>query len=119
MKPKHTHLALDKAWIISHLITESSILAEEKEEYDVTGTKVYQESCNTLGIIPASYFVRTLQAQEPQINMSHHGVGPKGAKAIAIALTVSLLFNLTKILANTVIINHSFPPSNSHSPTLW
>lgn len=77
---------------LSYLITESSILAEEKEEYDVTGTKIYQESCKTLGIIPASHFIRILQAQGSQINMSHHGVGPKGAKAIAIALTVSLVF---------------------------
>ena len=65
--------------------------AEEKEEYDVTGGKAYTKSCEALGIIPATYFLRTIQAKEPNISMSHHGIGPKGAKAIAVALAVSVL----------------------------
>lgn len=64
--------------------------SEEKEEYDVTGGKTYLETCTTLGIIPASYFLRTVRAQESAVNLCHHGVGPKGAKAIAVALTVSM-----------------------------
>ena len=64
---------------------------EEKEEYDVTGSKTYTKSCEALGIIPATYFVRTVQAKEHNICMSHHGVGPKGAKAISVALTVRVM----------------------------
>lgn len=63
--------------------------AEEKEEYDPSGRKTYIKTCKTLGIIPTSYFMRTIQNGESQLNMGHHGVGPKGAKAIAISLTVS------------------------------
>ena len=74
------------SWCVNQFTSTS---ADEKAEYDATGAKIYLESCETLGIVPASYFLRTLQAQDPQINMSHHGVGPKGAKAIAVALTVS------------------------------
>ena len=65
------------------------MLVEEKEEYDATGKKSYIQSCKTLGIIPASYFTRKIQAGETHICMNHHGIGPKGAKAVAIALTVS------------------------------
>ena len=63
--------------------------SEEKEEYDPSGRTTYIKTCKTLGIIPTSYFVRTIQNKESQVNMSHHGVGPKGAKAIAISLIVS------------------------------
>ncbi len=63
--------------------------SEEKDEYDPSGKKTYVKTCETLGIIPTSYFVRTIQNGESQVNMSHHGIGPKGAKAIAITLTVS------------------------------
>ena len=55
----------------------------------MTGGKSYTKSCEALGIIPATYFLRTLQAKEHSICMSHHGIGPKGAKAISVALTVS------------------------------
>lgn len=62
--------------------------SEEKEEYDVTGGKAYTKACEALGIIPARYFLRMVQAKEPNISMAHHGVGSKGAKAISIALAV-------------------------------
>ena len=62
---------------------------EEKDEYDRSGRKTYIKTCETLGIIPTSYFLRTLQNGESQVMMSHHGIGPKGAKAIAISLAVS------------------------------
>ena len=63
--------------------------AEDKEEYDSTGGSTYLKSCEALGIIPASYFVRGIQSKQTAIHMTHHGVGHKGAKAIAVALTVS------------------------------
>jgi hypothetical protein len=69
------------------------VLAEEKEEYDATGGKAYTKACQALGIIPARYFLRTVQAKEHNICMAHHGVGPKGAKAISIALAVRTLTN--------------------------
>ncbi|KAK3736311.1 hypothetical protein QZH41_020784, partial [Actinostola sp. cb2023] len=55
-----------------------------KEEYDVTGRTTYVQACREAGVIPASYFLRHMQ--EPDIDIKHHGLGPMGAKAIAIAL---------------------------------
>ena len=68
------------------------VYLEEKEEFDVSGKKVYLKACEIMGIIPASYFVRNIQ--EPQIIMPHHGIGGKGAKAIAVALVVSVVIML-------------------------
>ena len=36
-----------------------------------------------------SYFHRNMQ--EPEVDIKHHGLGPMGAKAIAIALVVSIV----------------------------
>ena len=61
---------------------------EEKEEYDITGQRTYARACEMIGVIPVSHFIRCLQSQEATIDLSHHYVGPKGAKAIAVSLTV-------------------------------
>uniref|UniRef100_A0A8C4J4C1 LR74A protein n=1 Tax=Dromaius novaehollandiae TaxID=8790 RepID=A0A8C4J4C1_DRONO len=37
-----------------------------------------------MGAVPVSHFIQNLA--KPYINLNHHGLGPKGAKAIAIAL---------------------------------
>ena len=61
---------------------------EGKEEYDVTGRATYLQACRDSGVIPVSYFHRNMQ--QPEVDIKHHGLGPMGAKAIAIALVVSI-----------------------------
>lgn len=39
--------------------------------------------------MPVSYFIRNME--ESYVNLNHHGLGPRGTKAIAIALVVSIL----------------------------
>ena len=41
-----------------------------------------------MGVVPVSYFIRNME--ESYINLNHHGLGPNGTKAIAIALVVSM-----------------------------
>ncbi|XP_068750349.1 leucine-rich repeat-containing protein 74B-like [Montipora capricornis] len=60
---------------------------EGKEEYDVTGRATYLQACRDSGVIPVSYFHRNMQ--QPEIDIKHHGLGPMGAKAIAIALVAN------------------------------
>lgn len=55
-----------------------------KPQYDPTGRTLYQGACQKLGIIPASYFVRHMI--EPTVTMMHHGLGPLGIRAMALAL---------------------------------
>lgn len=57
---------------------------QSKPEYDPTGRTLYQRACQKLGIVPASYFVRHMV--EPTVTMSHHGLGPLGIRAMALAL---------------------------------
>lgn len=56
--------------------------------YDPTGTAAYYKCCEVLGIIPVSHFMRDLQQKESIISLKHHGLGPKGTKAITAALAV-------------------------------
>lgn len=70
------------------------LISEGKEEYDVTGRATYLQACRDSGVIPVSYFHRNLQ--QADIDIKHHGLGPMGAKAIAIALVVGLPCNHVK-----------------------
>lgn len=70
------------------------LISEGKEEYDVTGRATYLQACRDSGVIPVSYFHRNLQ--QADIDIKHHGLGPMGAKAIAIALVVGLPLPMLK-----------------------
>lgn len=53
----------------------------------VRGAELYLEACRLMEVVPVSHFARNLA--KSYINLNHHGLGPKGVKAIAIALVVS------------------------------
>lgn len=55
-----------------------------KPQYDPTGRTLYTRACQKLGIVPVSYFVRHMTEQA--VVMSHHGLGPLGIRAMALAL---------------------------------
>ncbi len=65
----------------------------------MTGGRVYLEVCGELGVVPASYFSRHMCSSE--IILKHHGLGPLGAKAVAIPLVV-----------RTICVLHIFIMSN-------
>jgi len=72
-------------------------IEDTKEEYDATGKKTYFELCKRLDSTPVSYFLKHMA--DPEINLAYHGIGTKGAKAVAGALvvnTVTLTVNLTE-----------------------
>lgn len=50
----------------------------------VMGIQNYIKKCNKMGVIPVEYFMRHVEDKE--FVMKHHGLGPKGAQAIAIPL---------------------------------
>lgn len=52
----------------------------------MSGRDIYLRSCEQLGVVPASYFLANFTA--PVLNMSHHCLGPLGAKAMAPPLVV-------------------------------
>ncbi|CAH1791949.1 unnamed protein product [Owenia fusiformis] len=60
---------------------------DERVEYDVTGKTLYMETCKELGVVPVSYFLRHMNGED--IKMKHHGLGPLGAKALAVPLVTN------------------------------
>uniref|UniRef100_A0A8C1ZCP1 Leucine rich repeat containing 74A n=1 Tax=Cyprinus carpio TaxID=7962 RepID=A0A8C1ZCP1_CYPCA len=55
---------------------------------DLSTEELYLQACKLVGVVPVRYFLRNLGSAA--INLNHHGLGPLGAKALAIALVVRL-----------------------------
>ncbi|XP_057588619.1 leucine-rich repeat-containing protein 74A [Hippopotamus amphibius kiboko] len=82
--------------------SETDLEIEDTEKFSTTGQReLYLEACKLVGVVPISYFIRNME--ESCVNLSHHGLGPKGTKAIAIAL-VSNTTVLTLELADNCIM---------------
>ncbi|KAI5618851.1 leucine-rich repeat-containing protein 74A isoform X2 [Silurus asotus] len=64
---------------------DTDIEVEEKSVVkDMSTAEVYLQACKLIGVVPVSYFLRNLGCVT--INLNHHGLGPLGGKALAIAL---------------------------------
>lgn len=50
-------------------------VADKDETYDLTGQTCYVEACETLQVVPASYFLQHMQNSE--LSMMHRGLGPQ------------------------------------------
>ncbi|XP_060138974.1 leucine-rich repeat-containing protein 74A [Zootoca vivipara] len=64
--------------------TDLEIEDPDRSFATIKGAELYIEACKLVGVVPVSYFIRNME--EPTMNLNHHGLGPKGTKAIAIAL---------------------------------
>ncbi|XP_034498934.1 leucine-rich repeat-containing protein 74A [Ailuropoda melanoleuca] len=65
--------------------SETDLEIEDMEKFFTTGQReLYLEACKLTGVVPVSYFLRNME--ESYVNLNHHGLGPNGTKAIAIAL---------------------------------
>ena len=63
---------------------------EEQSRHDKV--MQYELACNELGIVPSSHIERVLWNGWPEIAMPSHGLGPKGTRALAVALVVRASF---------------------------
>ncbi|MCJ8736665.1 hypothetical protein PDJAM_G00015160 [Pangasius djambal] len=63
--------------------------AEEQKSIvkDMSTAEVYLQACKLVGVVPVSYFLRNLGCAT--INLNHHGLGPLGGKALAVALVTN------------------------------
>nr|XP_020649580.1 leucine-rich repeat-containing protein 74A isoform X2 [Pogona vitticeps] len=64
--------------------TDLEIEDAERSFATIKGAELYTEACKLVGVVPVSYFIRNME--EPIMNLNHHGLGPNGTKALAIAL---------------------------------
>ena len=62
------------------------MILEPTKTFDPTGRRLYLAACANIGVTPVSYFYRHIEDKD--MILRHHGLGSKGAKAIAIALVV-------------------------------
>lgn len=69
-------------------ISSVSFSADTEKFFTTGQNELYLEACKLVGVVPVSYFLRNME--ESYVNLNHHGLGPNGTKAIAIALVVSM-----------------------------
>ncbi|XP_056134577.1 uncharacterized protein lrrc74b [Lampris incognitus] len=62
-------------------------LEDRQEAYDLTGQTRYMEACKLYHVVPASHVLRNMQNSE--LSMMHCGLGPQGAKALAVPLVTN------------------------------
>ncbi|XP_040415008.1 leucine-rich repeat-containing protein 74A isoform X2 [Cygnus olor] len=67
----------------------------------VTGAELYLEACRLMEVVPVSHFTQNLA--KPYINLSHHGLGPRGVKAIAIALVSNATVTRLELEDNCIL----------------
>ena len=77
-EPQNSLESLDSGW-------ETDLeIQEPAKTFDNTGRSLYLAACASIGVTPVSYFLRHIQDKD--MLLRHHGLGPKGSKAIAVAL---------------------------------
>uniref|UniRef100_A0A8C3J8Y8 Uncharacterized protein n=1 Tax=Calidris pygmaea TaxID=425635 RepID=A0A8C3J8Y8_9CHAR len=73
----------------------------EKPFVVITGTELYLEACRLMEVVPVSHFIQNLT--EPYINLNHHGLGPKGVKAVAVALVSNTIVTHLELEDNCIL----------------
>ncbi|KAK3576783.1 hypothetical protein CHS0354_014604 [Potamilus streckersoni] len=67
-------------------------------EHDPSGRSDYEKYCQSLGVVPISYFLRHITDSE--ITMRWHGLGPVAAKAIALVLRDNITLEKLNLQGN-------------------
>ncbi|KAI2572157.1 leucine rich repeat containing 74A [Homo sapiens] len=82
--------------------SETDLEIEDDEKFFTTGQKeLYLEACKLMGVVPVSYFIRNME--ESYVNLNHHGLGPRGTKAIAIALVSNMAVTKLELEDNCIM----------------
>ncbi|NXF37744.1 LR74A protein, partial [Nyctibius bracteatus] len=67
----------------------------------ITGAELYLEACSLMEVVPVSHFIQNLA--KPYVNLNHRGQGPKGVKAIAIALVSNATITHLQLEDNCIL----------------
>ncbi|XP_033980806.1 leucine-rich repeat-containing protein 74A [Trematomus bernacchii] len=81
---------------------DTDLESDEKEESNNKTyiSEVYLEACRLVGVVPVSYFIRNLDSTTMTLN--HHGLGPLGCKALAIALVADMNIDTLELADNHI-----------------
>ncbi|NXT87203.1 LR74A protein, partial [Anhinga rufa] len=81
--------------------TDLEVEDPEKAFAGITGAELYLEACWLMEVVPVSHFIQNLA--KPYMNLNHHGLGPKGVKAIAIALVSNATITHLELEDNCIL----------------
>ncbi|NXC67150.1 LR74A protein, partial [Anhinga anhinga] len=81
--------------------TDLEVEDPEKAFAGITGAELYLEACRLMEVVPVSHFIQNLA--KPYMNLNHHGLGPKGVKAIAIALVSNATITHLELEDNCIL----------------
>ncbi|XP_007530216.2 leucine-rich repeat-containing protein 74A isoform X2 [Erinaceus europaeus] len=82
--------------------SETDLEIEDTEKFFTTGQQeMYLEACRLVGVVPVSHFLRNMD--EAYVNLNHHGLGPNGIKAIAIALVSNTTVITLEVADNNIL----------------
>ncbi|KAI4872464.1 hypothetical protein NFI96_021054, partial [Prochilodus magdalenae] len=68
---------------------------------DMSTAELYLQACKLVGVVPVSYFLRNLGCAT--INLNHHGLGPLGGKALAVALVTDMHTSTLELADNFLL----------------
>ncbi|XP_036928455.1 leucine-rich repeat-containing protein 74A isoform X2 [Acanthopagrus latus] len=81
---------------------DTDLESDEKEEsnQETSISELYLQACKLVDVVPVSCFIRNLDS--PTMTLSHHGLGPLGSKALAIALVSDMHINTLELADNHI-----------------
>ncbi|KAM8914941.1 leucine-rich repeat-containing protein 74A isoform 2-T2 [Spinachia spinachia] len=81
---------------------DTDLESDENEESnnEVSVPDVYLQACRLVGVVPVSYFLRNYDSTA--MDLTHHGLGPLGCKALAIALVADMNINSLELGDNHI-----------------
>uniref|UniRef100_A0A8C2ZVM0 Leucine rich repeat containing 74A n=1 Tax=Cyclopterus lumpus TaxID=8103 RepID=A0A8C2ZVM0_CYCLU len=81
-------------------IWDYSFPEKEESNKETSIPEVYLQACKLVGVVPVSYFIRNYDSTT--ITLNHHGLGPLGCKALAIALVADMHINTLELADNHI-----------------
>ncbi|KAM9339212.1 uncharacterized protein ABDE67_016868 [Symphorus nematophorus] len=70
------------------------------QRHSLSRAEVYLQACQQTGAVPVSSFLRNMS--DANLNLNHYGVGPCGAKALAIALQNDIVITTLELEDNAL-----------------
>ncbi|KAL3874329.1 hypothetical protein ACJMK2_037359 [Sinanodonta woodiana] len=83
---------------LSRQVDDARFRLNSLPEHDPSGRSDYEKYCQSLGVVPVSYFLRHIT--DPEITMRWHGLGPVAAKAIALVLRDNITLDKLNLQGN-------------------
>uniref|UniRef100_A0A8C2ZT82 Leucine rich repeat containing 74A n=1 Tax=Cyclopterus lumpus TaxID=8103 RepID=A0A8C2ZT82_CYCLU len=79
---------------------DTDLESDEESNKETSIPEVYLQACKLVGVVPVSYFIRNYDSTT--ITLNHHGLGPLGCKALAIALVADMHINTLELADNHI-----------------